>query len=240
MDFQQAKDEFAVRYYRWALEDSQREVKEGFPFLHRIKGTASLRLLAAMESLQQEEQTHFSVALVKRFHLRALKLLNEHLTAEENELCRDYVSSILIPIPEEQEIERRIKAGTFHLRVNRKNLATLIKKELEPVLGNPSEIWGPREWWYMTSFGSWNVRTNVHMSEGHFYQLNYHHSIHPVDSMYELENWMSVLSWLGITSMTNWDLLTDADIPEAAETLAQLCSHFIQAVPSLLEGLVLD
>jgi hypothetical protein len=86
----------------------------------------------------------------------------------------------------------------------------------------------------------WQVRTNVHLSEGDLYQLSYHHRIHPAGSLHELETWISILSWLGITSMTNWDLLTAADMPEAAETLARLCAHFLQAVPTLLAGIVLD
>jgi hypothetical protein len=80
MDLEGAKDEFAVRYYRWAREDFRREIGQGFPLLGSIKGTAALRLLAAMESLGPDEQVRFADALVKRFHPRATELLNEPLT----------------------------------------------------------------------------------------------------------------------------------------------------------------
>jgi hypothetical protein len=237
MDLEQAKDEFAVRYYQWAMEDFSREMREGLPLLRKIKGSASLRLVTLMESLGQDEQLLLSSGLVKRFHRRATELLNEPLTAEEDRLCQDYASSIVTPVPAEGETERRIRAGIAR-RVNRDRLAALSKKELEPILGNPSDVWRPREWWYETPIDGWNVRTNVHTYGGYSYQLNYHHRIHPSGSVYELENWISVLSWLGITSMTNWDLLTDQDMSQAARTLALVCSHFIQAAPSLLEGIV--
>lgn len=237
MDLEKAKDEFAVRYYQWAMEDFRREMREGFPLLRKIKGSASLRLVTLMQSLGQDEQILLSSGLVKRFHRRATNLLKEPLTAQEDSLCQGYVASIITPIPAKGEIERRIRAGIAR-RVNRSRLAALCKKDLQPILGNPSDVWGPRECWYETPIDGWNVCTNVHTYGGNFYQLNYHHRIHPSGSVYELENGISVLAWLGITSMTNWDLLTDQDMSQAARTLALVCSHFIQAVPSLLKGIV--
>lgn len=229
-----------MRYYRWALGDFRREIQEDFPFLRRIKGRASLRLLAAMEPLRREEQIRFSVALVKRFHPQALEVTGEYSTIEENELIRGYVDSILVPTRKEQEIDRQIQEGSLRLEVNKKELADLIKAELQPILGSPSEVWGPGEWWYVTPIANWSVRTSVNVAGKSGYQLDYHHRVGIVAPPRYLVQWTSVLSWLGISSQTIWDLLTKSDASEAARTLALLCSHFIQAVPGLLEGLMLD
>jgi len=97
------------------------------------------------------------------------------------------------------------------------------------------------------------VHTYVEVG-GSYSQLWYRHTITPPDRYTRLDeasvdksaivywaaNSISLLSWLGITSQTCWDLLTESDIPEAAETLSLLCSHFMQAVSDLLDGLVLD
>ncbi len=240
MHVHRVTEEFAVRYYRWASGDFRREIQEDFPFLRRIKGRASLRLMAAMKSLQREEQMRFSTALVKRFHPQALAITGEYLTAEENELVQRYVDSILVPTKEEQEIDRRIQAGTLCLKLNKKELATLINRELQMILGSPSKVRGSREWWYLASIGDWNVHTNVNVAGRHLYQLDYHHRIGTVDHSCYLAQWATFLSWLGVSSQTTWDLLTESDTPEAVETLALLCSHFMQAVLDLLDGLILD
>lgn len=107
MGLEQAKDEFAVRYYQWAMEDFRSEMREGFPLLRQIKGSTSLRLVTLMESLGQDEQILLSSGLVKRFHRRATELLNEPWTAKEDRLCQGYVSSIITPIPAAGETERK-------------------------------------------------------------------------------------------------------------------------------------
>jgi len=35
-------DEFAVRFYRWSLDDAQRELQKGFPLMRMVKGSATL------------------------------------------------------------------------------------------------------------------------------------------------------------------------------------------------------
>jgi len=240
MQTHKAIEVFAMRYYRWALGDFHREIQEGFPLLRRIKGRSSLRLLAAMEPLQRDEQMRFSTALVKRFHPQAMTITGEGLTAEEDELLQRYVDSILVPAKEEREIDRQVQAGTLRLSLNKKEFVTLINRELQMVLGSPSQVQGSRELWYATRIGNWNVQTNINVSGRYLYQLDYHHRIGTTDHSCYLAQWATFLSWLGVSSQTTWDLLTQSDVPEAVETLALLCSHFMQAAPRLLEDLILD
>jgi hypothetical protein len=49
---------------------------------------------------------------------------------------------------------------------------------------------------------------------------------------------MSLLSWLGITSVTYWTYITEATIPEAAKTVGNFCRHFIAAADHFLAGLI--
>jgi len=188
-----------------------------------------------MEPLKPQEQVHFATGLVKRFHPQATELAAERLTVKEGKLVQRYIDSILTPTAEEKEIDRQVQAGTLSLRLNKKRLAALIKEELDSVLGSPSEIWSSREWWYVTTIGEWNVRTNISLAGRYHYQLGYHHRISVVGGPHEIMPWTSMLSWLGISSQTTWDLLSDSDIPEAAKTVALLCSHFLEAVPDLLD-----
>jgi hypothetical protein len=241
MDIQQAKDEFAVRYYQWAMEDFWREIREGFPLLRRIKGSRVPRLLAIVESLQPEEQFRLAVALVKRVHPRALELLHAPLTTEEKVLVSRLLDLLVIPTPGEMEISRQITVGTISLKVSRKGFAALIKKELQPILGNVTERCGPHEWLYTTPIENWIVYTFIDVG-GRHHQLNYEHTIGLPDTpLYtNLVERVSLLRWLGITGQTMWDELTEPELPEAAKTLALLCSHFMQATPKLLEGLVPD
>jgi hypothetical protein len=46
------------------------------------------------------------------------------------------------------------------------------------------------------------------------------------------------MKWLGM-GQTTWNLLTEEDVLLAAQTLAELGQHFLNALPELLSDLVL-
>jgi len=131
MNIQEATDEFVTRYYRWALEDCQREVNEGFPLLRAIKSRFILRVLAVMEPLQKEQRIRLSIALVKRFHERAVEVTGEYLTAEEEELCKSYLGATSVLARDGVETDR--------FEVNRKGFADLVKQEMQLVFESVPE-----------------------------------------------------------------------------------------------------
>jgi hypothetical protein len=42
---------------------------------------------------------------------------------------------------------------------------------------------------------------------------------------------------MGFSSVTEWDLLGEAEEEQAANSLVSICSHFMNSLPALLSGL---
>jgi hypothetical protein len=237
MNYQKAREEFAVRYYHWALEDAQREVREGFPFLKAIKDETSFRFLEIMETFQPKDQVLFALVLVKRAHPTAIEILGEYQTTEEKALINSYLNLMRVPAHAVLEIQQQIQLGNAQW-ANTRTLTANLKKELSNVFDTSPEKFPGQSWWYKTPIGGWRVRTMVGIGKFGHNILHYHHRLDVVNEM-EWGGWISLLSWLGI-GLTQWDLLTEPDIPTAAQTLAKLCKHFLQAMPSLLIDLDSD
>jgi hypothetical protein len=72
---------------------------------------------------------------------------------------------------------------------------------------------------------------------GHSWQLWYDRRLRHGPSGVDVND-ISLLSWLGITSVTYWTYITEATIPEAAKTVGNLCRHFIAAADHFLAGLI--
>ncbi len=59
-NIQPVRDQFVLRFYRWALEESQREFSEGFPLVRQIKSLSAIRFLDFAERLDDREKNSFS------------------------------------------------------------------------------------------------------------------------------------------------------------------------------------
>ena len=52
-----------------------------------------------------------------------------------------------------------------------------------------------------------------------------------------LGHWLSLASWLGISSQTEWASLLNGEVDQACDAVIKCCGHFFEAVPRLLKGL---
>lgn len=218
-----------VAFYRWALEDFQREIREGFPLLRQIKNSYLLtRQIPSIESLSPNDQQHLASVLVKRAHYGAVQSIGETISAEEWRVHKWYMSDIARIRPE----EFRANSQLLH-RINRKQFATLLKTELMPVLGDDVEPFQHNIWRYWTPVRHWSILTYVDIG-GQHHQLSYSQVVTTKEVRYHPMG-TSILAWLGISSQTIWDCLAAEDCPEAAKMLAMLCSHFIDAIEKITD-----
>ncbi|MBI2002395.1 MAG: hypothetical protein HYS69_14645 [candidate division NC10 bacterium] len=97
-----AADEFAVRYYRWSLEDCRREIREDFPLLRTVKSNLAIRALAYLESFPGDDRLRVATGLVRRCHRKALEITGESWTAHDEAIHQDYVRAARILRPEEE------------------------------------------------------------------------------------------------------------------------------------------
>jgi len=86
----QAKQEFQVRYYHWALSEFEKEIDALFPVLRTFKCGEVWRLYQFMEELDRDEQSVLARGLVKMAHKEAVEAIDECISAEEKALHSKY------------------------------------------------------------------------------------------------------------------------------------------------------
>jgi hypothetical protein len=232
-------DEFAVRYYRWALDDARREVRGNFPLLRTVKSGLVMRALAYFESLPDDERLRAATALVKRAHRGAVELTGDLRGAEDEAIDRDYWRAARIARPDEESYRQALLHEPHKLTIDRGRFLGAVKAQLGPVLGAGTPFSTKHEWRYDTSFGPWTLMTLIDVG-GSGHQLAYSHTLR-VSASRPLREGVSLCGWLGIGGAhTTWNQLTQADTADAARSLARVCAHFVQVVPALVAGLVPD
>ncbi len=92
MSLKSAINEFGTRYYRWSLEDFKLEVAERFPSISAIKDSIAINFVSYMHSLLKDRKIQLLEALVKKSHSEAIKLIGEHMTAEEKKKISSWIN----------------------------------------------------------------------------------------------------------------------------------------------------
>lgn len=236
--------EFAVKFYRWAQRDAEREFSEGFPFLRRIQYTAVTDYLEFVNKLSASDKRLFRVGMVKMSHSQGVFLAGDSLTAAEQTLVEQYsdrnkvkdllLGSLRVLSRAQQKRAKELAAGTKKYQIDRQKLRVALKEKLAPILGGSTENFGGKILWrYSTAVGKWTVETWLDTGT-RLTQFSYSHTVSLRPEVRLVEG-TSILAWLGIHS-TCWDLLTHADIPAAATLVAEVSSHFLDAMSELAGG----
>jgi hypothetical protein len=229
-----SSNEFCARYYQWALKDAEREVRQGFPFISKIKDRTTLSFLAIVEPLPLEQQLAYASILVKNTFKHILNDRNNLITADEHTLYKQFLN-------EEKKFEkvlyRQGQLDTLNARVNTKRLRKFLEEKLSKLFGDVTQSDGTNRFAYRREISSWKIDTHIFL--GGRAKLNYMHVISPfrkTDLRLEPLIVTDLLLWLGIGRM-GWNLMTDEEALFVSETLATVCVHFIDAASDLLDGL---
>jgi len=227
-------DQLVIAYYHWAQADFEREIREGFPFLRRIKEQHLVfRVLPLLESLPAEKLYPLARVLVKRFHLTALELLGEEMTREDTKLIEWYLATISRWSADEIRLQEDMQDNPERFRLDRNRFAALLKEHLIPILGNNLSDKTRRYWRYETQVKDVAVSTYVDIG-GHYHQLVYGHQL-PIWSHAEYRiPHTHILHWLGLYGQTQWDILNNKDIEETAKMVGLLCSHFLEGLSGIV------
>ena len=227
-------NEFRVRFYRWALNDAVREIKEDCPLIRSVRGIAASAFLEFLDSRSEHQRIDLITSLVKRMHPGALELCGDSLGTSDHELIDGYFNAL------GETRSRYVDQYMFTItkRASKPKLRTLVKQELLGVCGpiarkDSSDLWDHAE-----NVEGWAVFTSIDL--GGTARLRYGHYIREsLDSTGNLNGvgFLNLLEWIGITSGTNWDLLCDGEEEDAAKALANICNHFMNALRMLLGGL---
>jgi hypothetical protein len=226
------RDQFAVRFYRWSVETTIREVSEGFPLVGLVNGQLARSVIDYFYSIRDADKMSAARRLVKRSHPRGAELCGESMTDAEkgwyeayrlkvSELSSAYLNEIVLP---------------SRKRANKRALRAAVKAVLPAICGDIVQRDSASLWVHARAIGTWTVLTEVDLG-GSPIQLSYHHYIaRSTNDADRLGGLISLLVWMGI-SMTEWDLVSESEESSAAQALGRICEHFMNAVPSLLDGL---
>ena len=236
MDLKTAREHFSVRLYRWAIDDFRREALDGLPFILHIKGSTACRFVEIWNSLSGQEQKTLQAAFIKHAHREAVEITGEYLTCDEEESIDEYrrlarFSNAL----ESQHWARRLSGQGHRKKINRRRFAKRVRQEIEEVLGQPVQAESTRLV-YDTLIDPWTIRTDVSVGQPSWY----FHRIVAVRPVWLFEGHLEILTWLGIGQSIRDLIFDDIDATEAALSIAATCSHFMKAVPRLLDGLSHD
>jgi hypothetical protein len=250
MNWNQTVEEFQIRYYYWAFEDFKREIKNDFPFLRAFNSGPAWAAMSIISSLEFDDRILFAKALTKRFHPQAVELLEESMTETEKEICKEFRDKILTNSPRElAHIEKSVRK-TSHEYVSRSKLRRFIKHELTGLNMKEGDDELGAILRYETRINSWDILTDIDISGTHS-RLIYHHTILAAERpqivrlksgqeksiFIPLAKSISLNSWFGISSQTEWAYLSEIEAKQATKCLADLCSHFIKNAKMLLKGL---
>jgi hypothetical protein len=247
--FQRAKATFDLRYYHWALAQARREINEDFPSLRLIKNELVYKFLEIARSMDKEEQLQFLSALVKRTHSDGVELAGDPFTARDQELIDRYLnhdySEIAPGLPVldgtferrgDKRIYRSVNERATLPKIDKKRLRKLVVQKLRPILGECSMKESSDSWWYETKIGIWSVWTLV-AAYKKFVHLSYFQRI-VVQEGIDLRFPISPTAWFGIGGgSTDWKLWENSEMEEATDSMCLLVKQFLDAAPSLLEGI---
>ncbi len=219
-----AAQEFAVRYYRWAARDSIEELEAGFPLVSRLANENAVSYLSLMNGQDAGTRRRLVAASVKRFHPRAVDLLNDALTPDEEALL-EWANGL--------RFEMTLNTPMPALRVSTRKLKAALRSELLVLTGQQTPLpkVGPKTYRFEFRHGPWVAQT--WFACGH--RPEYFHHIESGETT--LATFLSIASWMGIASVTKWTLKSAGSEAEIAKTMVAATQRFLDRIPELLEGL---
>jgi hypothetical protein len=233
MDIETVRNRFSMRYYRWALEDARREVREDFSLMRKVKQSNLNSLLNWLELYSLKEQMEYFTAMIKHSHHKAASVAGATVSPQEEALIQKSRIIWMSPTKVRTDILQQKVVGTWR-RCNQKKIALLVRKHAEPMLGKDVESSGTHGCRYQTDVPGFIIYTCINFG-GRSADISYYQLI-TTPSGEKVKHSISLLAWLGIGE-TVWTDLTEADIEPAAEAVVEICRHFLNAARSLLTKL---
>ena len=246
MEKQVLKSEFYSRLYKWSVNDAYREASNNFLFLKTMNDLHVSHTLEVVESFSKSQQIKMFVALTKNSYQLSGEYSNIDLTPEEKVMLGLF--------QKKQELLPHYKSKLYDifyikksfLKLPIKELKKIIIRELFPIFGNPSEPGNHLP--YMTIIeNKWSISTLVSLD---ITGISYSHIVGFLppgitfsnnEELYKkrlvFSNPISLPKWLGFKG-GGWFFLKNEDPTIAAKTIAGACSHFLNAFPDLIDGLV--
>ena len=226
-------EELNVNYYKWALKDAERELNENFSLLKKVKGTGAISYITYLNSLSESDKRMLAFALVKISHQKAVNAVGDSCTEQETELVENFRKFYMNFFADSLSEINFHNNGMRRQNVSKKKVSKLLIDFLTPICGAVEKSRSKSEWLHRARYENYAILTSVSVY-GAISQIRYSHIItHNItNSAYEI-HLIDLMRWLGAGG-TEWNLLTAGDEESATQSVAHLCSHFMKALPLIL------
>lgn len=206
-------EEFKIRFYLWAKDTFQQEVRAGYPLISQVLSVHAERFLRFTRSLSLADQELLASGLTKRFHRLALEKCEETISHREQELTANLLN-----------------ADFAYDEVSKGWRRSDMRKALDPVVHGVFGVercgWGMGECDFLINVGNWQVRTFLD-TQTFTAKFTYFHQLIYLGE--EMEPATSILTWYGICGGgTSWDM---------AKSPAAVVPGFTAASKKLLDAL---
>lgn len=240
--------ELTIRLYRWALQDAEREVMEDFPLVLTIQNAAVYGFLAYCSTKPKKDIIEICMTRVKAFHSYALSALGEAMTSEEQNLMSEsYKNQLTHYSLYTEEFNQRVDLSED--RSTKAEVTALLKEAMRPAFGErqPSrfKVVSIHENDFPQKSTLWRLQTWIealHKQPNMGYAQSLYLPEHEwaLTTRHPSHRATDILGWLGITPLpTYWDIPLKSDVEPAVASLALVTKHYLDAIPSIIEGLSL-
>lgn len=252
-----ARQQFALRYFRWCLAECNREVDSGFARIRRFPSSTGLRFLDFVESLPRErarEQARDLMFANVKFHDSVTSGRSDaRMTAAETELRQRFLDmrspprilhgQVVEPAyvsPREEALRQRDLNGETRLGepIERKSFIAVLRKHLDTLFGSPARS-SSSTLDYRVPVGRWYLRSHIDL--GGRSQLACSQIIEARRKqdlcICALSNDLNLLRWCGVDPSMRANLIEASRIDEVAALLREIFCYVLQEAPAWLAGL---
>ncbi len=224
------KERFAINFFRWSQVCLEKEIDGDFPLLNEFEIGATRWFLHIMDRLDSEKKHLLGKGLLKRAHSYAADILKIPTTTAESDLVEWYLKQGKRSF--ETGERKRFEPAITGVPLSKRQMRAKTLDFLGSQLGKQTKSNVPGFLNFECVMLDVCVRTVICFG-GQRGDLIYHQELLEADGT-RITYGISVLSWLGVSSQTGWENLTETSIEKAFKTLLVGCSTFISAVPDLV------
>jgi hypothetical protein len=216
--------EFALRLYRWAGEEWKTELASDCARLRAYPCRSLRRVAERLLALRKSDRERAAAGLLKRFHSEAVTALGNRVLPEEQALVDRVLKLPLMVPPPVPPVDRKL-------------LRRAVREKLTATTGaKPDRSYETGvEWRHVQRVGAVELLTYVDTGGRPARQVEYSQDVRSLEGL-ELKRFISLASWLGITSTTRFDLVSPGEEEMAAGQIVALARYFADALQQICLG----
>jgi hypothetical protein len=242
MTIEDTEQEMNIRLYRWALQDFQREVHEGYTLLKTVQHQVIIKYLTFVIQMSIDEQLEMAETFVKCQYPQTIKVLGQDISAADRARREQYFRAIrtidvtdAFTAPAAPWLLPPDERGT---KVKRSKMAQSVLNAVSTEVGMLPEKIGGNVWLYRYSYQDCTLEMHLDFSATWAEPIRCHHLVRHTNYPFVLWNVsrFSVPSLYGVHTLA-YNVECEYEVARAAMSMAAFSRHTWNAAPVWFEGI---